>query len=277
MLNIITDSTADLGPELASRHSISIVPLSVHIGGKSYLDGVDLSSRQLFNLVEKHGSLPTTAAPSIGEYCKMFDRPGESIYIGISSQLSASISNAHLAAQEFPQGKVRIIDSRSVCVGTGILALHAAELRDDGLAAEEVAAQLEAHIPKVRIVFVVDTLEYLHKGGRCSSVQAVLGSLLKIHPAIEARPDGTLGIREKIRGSRKKVLKYLLENLEESLEVLDRRRVFVAHSGCPEEAEYLRSQVQQIAAPQDIHVVEAGCVISSHCGPGTICLLFSVQ
>jgi DegV family protein with EDD domain len=277
MINIITDSTADLGTKLAAEYDIAVLPLSVSIGGKNYLDGIDLMPQQLFRLVEQFGVLPTTAAPSVGEFCKVFDRPGQSIYVGISSKLSASYANAHLAVSEFPQGKVSVIDSRSVCVGTGILAIKAAELRDKGLAAEEIVAEVETLISKVRIVFVVNTLEYLHKGGRCSAVQAVMGSILKIHPVIEARSDGTLGIKDKIRGSRNKIIQTLLNYLREDLEGVDKQHIVVAHSGLPDEADYLRSEVQKIAAPDDIQVVEAGCVISSHCGPGTICLLYTLH
>lgn len=277
MIHIVTDSTADLRSELASKNDITIVPLSVQIGGKSYQDGIDLTPHQLFQLVRQHEVLPTTAAPSVGEFYAAFDRPGEIIYIGISAQLSASLANARLAASEFPPGKVMVVDSRSVCVGTGILALRAAELRDSGLSAAEIVKELDRLISKVRIVFVVDTLEYLHKGGRCTAVEAVLGSILKIHPAIEARPDGTLGIQQKIRGSRKKILQTLVKNLVENLDQVDRRKIIIAHAGCFEEAQMLRSEVERIAAPDEALIAEAGCVISSHCGPGTICLLYLLK
>jgi DegV family protein with EDD domain len=277
MIQIITDSTADLETNLAARHSISVIPLSVIIGGQSYKDGLELSPTRLFELIEQNGVLPTTAAPSVGEYHQLFNQPGESIYIGISSKLSASVANARLAARELPPGKVRVIDSHSVCVGTGSLVLAAAELRDNGCSAEEIERKLGERVPRSRMLFVVNTLEYLHKGGRCSAVQALLGSLLKIHPIIQAQPDGTLGVKEKIRGSRRKILNTLLDNFKQDLPQIDLHRVFVAHAGALEEAEQLCTEIRQLADPEDLQIAEAGCVISSHCGPGTLALQYVLE
>jgi DegV family protein with EDD domain len=149
-------------------------------------------------MVEQYTELPKTAAPSVGEFSKAFDKPGESVFIGISSKLSTTIQNARLACETLPIGKVRVVDSLNLSTGVGLLVLRAAELRDQRLSAEQIEQDLLVSTGKVRTSFVIKTMEYLYKGGRCSALQAIAGSVLKIHPIIEVRPEGTLGVKEKI-------------------------------------------------------------------------------
>ena len=169
MINIITDSTADLSPEIASDFNLTIVPLLVTIGGKVYRDGVDIHQKELFALVEKNGELPKTAAPSVGEFTKAFDQAGESIFIGISSKLSATVQNARIAADMLPPGRVRVVDSQNLSSGVGLLVLLAAELRDRDLSTEQIEKEIRLSACKVRTSFVIDTMEYLFKGGRCTA------------------------------------------------------------------------------------------------------------
>jgi DegV family protein with EDD domain len=277
MVNIFTDSTSDLG-EFAAQHRVSVIPLSVTLGGRNYLDGVDIQAAQLFDLVSQVGELPKTAAPSVGEYRKAFEAAqGECIYVGISSRLSASVQNARLAAEMLPAGRVRVIDSLNLSTGIGLLALRAAELRDRGLDAAQVEKELLATIAKVHASFMVDTMDYLYKGGRCSALQALAGSMLKIRPVIEVRGDGTLGVREKARGVRQKGLDLLLDDFAAHLPKLDRSRVFVTHAAAPEDARMLADAVRRLAAPKEVCITTAGSVISSHCGPGTIGILYLEQ
>ena len=277
MVNIITDSTADLGQKIAADFNLTIVPLSVTIGGNVFRDGVDIRQQELFELVQKHSELPKTAAPTIGEFVTAFDQPGESLFIGISSKLSATIQNALLAANSLSAGKVRVIDSFNLSTGVGLLALQAAELRDQGLSAEQIEKELQSSVPNVRTSFVIDTMEYLYKGGRCTALQAIAGSVLKIHPIIDVRADGTLGVKEKVHGTRKKGIHWMLEDFLSHLADLDSGRVFVTHTSSPEEAEYLKTEILRLASPQDVRITEAGSVISSHCGPGTIGILYFVK
>jgi len=277
MINIITDSTSDLGIEIAAEFNLSVIPLSVTIGGEVYHDGVDIHQKDLFVLVEKFGELPKTAAPSVGEFIKIFDRPGESIFVGISSKLSATIQNAILAAESFPAGKVRVIDSLNLSTGVGLLALRAAGLRDQGASAEQVEKELQASVAKLHTSFVIDTMEYIHKGGRCTAIQAIAGSVLKIHPIIEVNQDGTLGVKEKARGTRQKGIQRMLDDFTTHLDELDPERVFVTHSSSDEDAEFLKCEIIRLAAPKDVRITQAGSVISSHCGPGTIGILFFVK
>jgi len=278
MVNIITDSTADLGRDIATEFELMVVPLLVTIGGKVYRDGMDIGQKELFALVEKHGELPKTAAPSVGEFRKAFSRPGDSIFIGISSKLSATIQNARIAAKMLPDGQVRVIDTLNLSSGVGLLALRAAELCQQGLTAERIEEVLLTSTGKVRTSFVIETMEYLYKGGRCTALQAVAGSVLKIHPIIEVRPDGTLGVKEKAHGTIRKGLQMILNDFVLNLAELDNRRVFVTTTTNNEkDVQFLVDGINRSAAPQDIRVTRAGSVISSHCGPGTSGILYFIK
>ncbi len=278
MVNIITDSTADLGTDIAAEFKLTVVPLSVTIGGKVYQDGVNILQKDLFALIEKHAELPKTAAPSVGEFSRAFECPGESVFIGISSKLSATIQNARLAAEMLPADKVRVIDSLNLSTGVGLLALRAAGLRDRSFSGEKIEQELQALVGKVRTSFVIDTMEYLYKGGRCTALQAIAGSVLKIHPIIEVRPDGTLGVKEKTRGSLQKGLQKVLDDFESHVHELDRGRVFITTtSDNAADIKFLADEIKRIAAPQEVRVTRAGSVISSHCGPGATGILYFVK
>jgi DegV family protein with EDD domain len=277
MVNIITDSTCDLSPEIVAEFGITIIPLSVILGGEVYRDGVDISQKELFALIEKHGELPKTSAPPVGEFIKMFEQYDESLFIGISSKLSTTIQNALLAASSFPAGRARVVDSLNLSTGVGLLAIRAAELRDQGLSLEQIEGKLLDSVSKVRTSFVIDTMEYLYKGGRCTALQAIAGSVLKIHPIIEANQDGTLGVKEKARGTLQKGHQMMLDDFESHLSELDRKRVFVTHSfERNEDAQFLVDGVKRIAAPTEVCITCAGSVISSHCGPRTAGILYFV-
>lgn len=278
MVNIITDSTSDLGAKITAEFGLMVVPLLVTIGGNVYRDGVDIGQEELFSLVEKYGELPKTAAPSVGEFTKAFDRPGDMVFVGISSKLSATIQNAQLAAKLLPTGKVRVIDSLNLSSGVGLLALRGAELDRQGLPAEQIEEVLLTSKGKVRTSFVIETMDYLYKGGRCTALQAIAGSVLKIHPIIEVRSDGTLGVKEKARGTLQKGLQMILNDFESHLEELDKSRIFVTStSNDGNEVQFLVDGINRIAAPQDIRVTRAGSVIASHCGPGTTGILYFVN
>lgn len=276
-LHILTDSTADLGKDLAAEFGVDVIPLTVTLGENAYLDGIEIDQQKLFDLVAQTGILPKTAAPSVGEFVRFFERDGESVFIGISSKLSATIQNARLAVAERGDGRVRVVDSLNLSTGIGLLVLRAAELRDAGRSAAEIEQDILACVPKVRTSFVIDTMEYLYKGGRCNALQALAGSVLKIHPIIEVRPDGTLGVKGKARGLREKGLQMMLDDFAADLERLDRRRVFVTHTTCPEDAEYLKQEIIRLAAPDEVRITLAGSVISSHCGPATIGILYMLK
>ena len=277
MVRIITDSTADLNVELAHERNVEIIPLSVYIGGKTYQDGLELRSENLFPLVEQVGELPKTAAPSAGEFQMSFEQPGECLYIGISFGLSASVQNARVGAQGFETGKVRIIDSLNVSSGTGLLVLRAADLRDQGCSAEEIEQEILSLVPKLRTVFIIDTMEYLYKGGRCSALQMFAGSLLKIRPIIEIKPDGSMGIKDKSRGPRRKGLQMLLDDFEVQLANVNPQRVCISHTGCYEDAEFMVSEISRLLPNAEVRSFITGSVVSSHGGPNTLGLEFMLN
>lgn len=274
MLNICTDSTADLSKELIAKNCLNIIPLTVILDGKAYQDQVDISLTELFQSVEQTGILPRTSAPSIPEFVARFNGPGDILYIGISSQLSGAYQHSMLAAEMIKNKDIRLIDSLNISTGIGLLALKAAEFRDLGKSLEEIESEIRKTIPKVRTSFTIDTLDYLYLGGRCSAIQNIVSSLLKIRPVIEIRPDGTLGVKEKIRGSRSKALNSMLDAFKNSLIEIDLQRVFITHTGCDEDADYLKAELAKIAPIQEICITTAGCVVASHCGPNTIGIIY---
>ncbi len=272
MIHILTDSTCDLGQALLRQYGIEFIPLTVILGEVTFRDQVDITLPELFAQIERTGQLSKTSAPSVAEFSAFFHREGEIIYLGLSSALSATVQNARLAAENQPG--ITVIDSLNLSSGIGLLALRAADLRKAGCSAVEITADIQNTIPKVNTSFVIDTLEYLYKGGRCSAMQNIFGSLLKIRPVIEVRPDGTLGVKDKIRGSRGKALNSLLEDFRTHAADADLRRVFITHTGCDADAEYLHAELGKIAPIEQIHITSAGCVIASHCGPNTIGILY---
>ncbi len=274
---ILTDSTSDLGMDIESIHAIEVIPLHVTIGDEVFLDRVEIDQEKLFHLVEKVGSLPKTAAPSIGEFEHFFARQEDILFIGISSKLSATMPNALLAVQEKKGGNIRLLDSLNLSTGIGLLVLRAAELCAAGKSLEEIYKEVSSCVPRVRTSFLIDTMDYLYKGGRCSALQAIAGSVLKIHPIIEVRHDGTLGVKSKARGSRQKGLQLLLEDFLSHKEEIDLRRVFITHTAAEQDAQFLRGEIMRQAAPEEVLITRAGSVIASHCGPGTIGMIYLLK
>jgi DegV family protein with EDD domain len=274
MINIHTDSTADLGNDLAKQFHINIIPLYVILDDKSYLDGVEIGIQDLFQSVQRTGKLPKTSATSVADFTRCFSEPGDHVYIGISSRLSATVKNAQLASDALARPGIYIIDSLNLSTGIGLLAISAAELRDEGLPADEIARRISGLVPKVRTSFILETLDYLYKGGRCSALQNVLGSLLHIRPVIAVLPDGSLGLKDRIRGTRQKTLSALLDDFRKNIDMIDMRRVFITHTGCDDDAELLKNELLKIAPVQEVCITYAGSVIASHCGAGTIGILY---
>jgi DegV family protein with EDD domain len=274
MLTIVTDSTSDLGAELLKRYQIQIIPLYVQHLGKTFRDGIDIDNPMLFGMVERTHDLPKTSAASIGDFMQVFTETSECVCLTISSALSATYQNAVIAQEQISRNGIRVVDSLNLSSGIGLMALRAAEMRDRGCTVDEIDRTITALRSKVHTSFVLETLEYVYMGGRCSAIQNFASSLLKIRPVLEVCPDGTLGVKDKIRGSRKKALDSMLKDLRQNLPILDRQRIFVTHTDCPEDAEYLRGEIQKLANPGEIHITVAGSVISSHCGPKTIGILY---
>lgn len=276
MVRIITDSTSDLPPDLTDKHQIEVVPLSVEIGGRTYLDQIEMTQARLFQLVDQVGELPKTAAPSPGLFESTFAGSEEIVFIGISSQLSATVQNAHIGADAVDGERVRIIDSLNLSTAAGLLVLEAADLRDQGLSAAEIERALLPQVPKLRCMFVIDTLRYLYMGGRLSAMENLVGSVLRVRPVIEICPDGTMGVKTKIRGSRQRTIQVMLDQLQADAPQVDRRRVFITHTS-PEDARQVAEEIRRIADPDEVLLADAGSVVSSHCGPGALGILYKLR
>ncbi len=274
MVEIFTDSCCDLTPEQITTNRLHVIPLYVHFNEDTYLDGVTITPPQLFDMVRKTGTLPKTSAPSMPTFAEQFGTSGEVVYVGISSKLSASNQNALLAKAELGRKEIYIVDSLTLSSAIGLLALKAAELRDGGKAATDIAVELASWVPRTYCSFAIDTLDYLYMGGRCSAMTKVVGSMLKIRPVIEVVRDGTLGVKTKVGGSRKKALGSLLGDFKGKMDQIDLHRVFITHTSPDEDAEYLKTELLKIAPIEEVCISHAGATIASHCGPGTIGILY---
>ncbi len=275
-IKVTCDSTCDLTEELYRRYDVEVLPLQVTLGERVCSDGVDVSAEELCDYAKKTGTLPKTSAVSVGTYADCFRKHTEAgcavIHVNISSKLSACHQNASIAAEEV--GNVYVIDSRNLSSGSGQLVIAAAEMAAQGLEAPEIAEQLNEMKERLDVSFVLQTLEYLHKGGRCSGVAALGANLLKLRPEIVVK-DGAMSVGRKYRGDAKKtVLDYIRGRLEGNSRV-DPGRIMLTHTAFPEEIIQAAYELVSSLHPfREICVTEAGSTISSHCGPGCIGVLF---
>ena len=276
---ITYDSTCDLTPQLLERFRIRTIPLTIQSGERVFPDDGSYTAADLYDGYRRDGTLPKTSAISPEEFRSFFsailDEGFDIVHIDISSELSCTCQNAVLAAQELAeQGAVHVVDSRQLSTGGGLLALQGAKLRDSGMAAADIAAELRRLAPHSDTSFVLDTLEYMWKGGRCSGVTALGANVLKLKPCLEMR-EGKLAVCKKYRGTMDKVYRqYITERLTGKTAAAD--YAFLTHSGeVPEDTlRQLTALVQELAPFKEVFVTQAGCTVSSHCGPGTLGVLF---
>ncbi len=278
MSNIIisSDSTTDLSAELRERYGVRTIPLGITLGTDVYRDGIDITPDDIYAHHAKTGELPKTTAANIGEctdFFKELTADGSTvIHFSISSEMSSTYRNSCIAAEEFEN--VYVIDTRNLSTGGGLLVIAAAEMAKSGMAAKDIVEQIEKLVPCVDASFVIDSLEYLHKGGRCSALAMLGANLLKLKPCIEVK-GGSMGVGKKYRGVYGKVLsEYVAERLTNPDDI-DTSRVFVTHAGC--DAEIVNAVVEQVKASglfKEIFLTRAGCTISSHCGANTLGVLF---
>ncbi len=278
-IRIFSDSTSDLPLELRQRYGIGIVPLYVVFEDHTYRDGVDLTPAQLFDKVSRQGKLPKSAAPSPADFSQAFAphiEKGERIlYISLSSELSSTYQNARIAADDFAPGSVTVFDSLNLSTAIGIQVLRAARYAEEGLDVNEIVKKLEKIRPEVETEFAIDTLEYLHKGGRCSGMQNLIGSLLSIRPIIKVI-DGKMTPAYKVRGKREKAIDKMLQNLLANKDRLD-GPVVVVNAAAEEDAIRLRDAILRETDAEEVLMSSAGCVISTHCGPATIGLMYTTK
>ena len=275
-IRITSDSTCDLG-ELVQKYNIGILPMQVNLDAEPYHDGVDITPQDIFKFVAETKQLPKTSAPSIGDYEEFFAQQlafgDELIHFNISGKSSGSHNMAKQAAESF-NGKVRVIDSMALSSGQGLLVLRAAELRDAGKTAEEIEEDIKAVRTKVNTSFVPDSLDYLHKGGRCSGMVNFAANILKIHPLIYMQ-DGQLMPGKKYRGKMSMCIKQYIADLKELYPSYDKTRCFITHSSADEELVQLaKDLVKENFEFDEILETVAGSIITSHCGRNTLGVLF---
>lgn len=276
---ITADSTCDLPKHIVEQNQIIITPLSILLGEKSYTDGVDVTPKDIYEYVGKTNILPKTAAVTPNYYIELFkqltDAGKQVVHIGLSSGISSSYQNAVIASEEFDN--VYCVDSKSLCTGMGLLVLKACDYRDDGCDARTVSLKVSNLVPKVSTTFVVDNLEYLHKGGRCSGVARFGANVLGIKPSIAVDNEtGKLDVAKKYRGKLEAVYKQYVNDCLRDVENIDLSRIVVANSGKIDSKtlEYVKNLVKDTADFEEIIEADAGCTISSHCGPKTLAIFY---
>ena len=276
-IKITSDSTCDLSPELIKKYDIDILPLYVSLGDDTKKDGVEATPDDIYDYVDKTGVLPKTSTANIAEIITFFEKwhnEGYTIvHYSISSDFSSSYHNACIAAEEV--GDVYVVDSRNLSTGQGHLVLKGADFAAEGKNAEEIKAECEKLASKVEASFVVDSIDYLRKGGRCSAIAALGANLLKLKPCIEVI-DGKMTPSKKYRG---KIDKVILDYVRDRLSgrddiVMD--RIFITHTKCdPETVNAVRDKINEyMPGFKEILETTAGCTITSHCGPNTLGVLF---
>lgn len=275
------DSTCDLDNILKARYEVNYYPLHVILGNGQYQDGIDITADEIYNTYRNHHLLPKTAAPNPGEYISYFkkwtDEGYEVIHLNIGSALSSSYQNCCIAAQELKN--VYPIDSHNLSTGIGLLVIEAAERIAKGMPAAEIQKEINSLRTKSHASFVLDNLTFLHAGGRCSALTALGANILNIKPCIEVdNTSGKMSVGKKYRGNLDTVLKHYTSDKLKDCTDLKLDRVFITHSGIsPERIDLVRNTIQEIADFKDIFVTQAGCTISSHCGPNTLGVLFMTK
>lgn len=277
---LVSDSAMDIPAHYIKEHQIKIVPFYISFGDKTYRDGVDITTKELYEKVEKLGQLPKTGAISPAEWKKVFDTYVDAGYdvlcMTIGSKLSSSFQNAYLMSLEYDQGRVEVLDTKALSGSISILMLKAIDLRNEGKSATEIKQALELLVPKVHTQFVIPTLDYLYKGGRCSAMSKVFGTMLAIKPQIKMF-DGTLELYKKSVGKMSRSVDGMLEDFFKMANEgkVDLEYVFITHTMAQKMHDYIKEKVVASGLPiKNLLESHAGSVISSHCGPGTIGILY---
>ena len=275
-IKIIADSTADLPKELLEKYDIDVIPLSVSLGENTYKDGQEICAQDIYDFYNEKKELPKTSAVSVLEYTEIFtpwiEKGYDIIHFCISSTMSSCYQNACIAAVEL--GHVWSIDSANLSSGIGLQVLLAAELAAKGESAEVIAREIAEAKTRVDASFILNQLEFLHKGGRCSSVAALGANLLKLKPCIEV-VDGSMKVGKKYRGAYEKcALEYVRDRLLDN-DNIDTKRIFITWAGVDEKLiKEIHKEVKKCHKFDEIIINEAGSTITGHCGPGTFGVLY---
>lgn len=274
---ITSDSTCDLSKELIEKYDIKILPLNIVSDESSKKDGIEITAKEVFEYQSKSGKLLKTAAANVAEWEDFFDSLPENdgvINFTISAEMSSTFANSKIAVED--KENFYTIDSANLSTGIGLLILKACEFRDQGFSAKEIYEKIEELKPYVRVAFVIDTLEYLKKGGRCSALAALGANLLQLKPCIEV-VDGKMGVTKKYRGKITEVLPKMVKEKLEAVEKADESNVFITHT-MDDEYAYIADELVEYVKEnynfKNVYKTVAGCTVSVHCGPNTLGVLF---
>lgn len=276
---ITADSTCDLPETIIEKYNIHIFPLTITLGGGEYKDGVDIKPADIYKFADENGELPKTAAVTPNDYYDFFAKAhneGKSVvHIGLSSAISSSFNNARMAGADF-DGEVFCIDSKSLCTAMGLLVLKACDYREEGYDAKKIAKKVEKLVPKLSTTFVLNSLDYLHKGGRCSGIAKLGANLLGIKPSIAVNESGALDVAKKYRGKIDIVYKQYINDCLSDVGKIDTSRIVIANSGQidPATLAFAKGVVEGKGKFEEIIEADAGCTISSHCGPKTLAIFY---
>lgn len=276
-VKIISDSTCDLSKELIEKYSIAIVPLYVTMNEQAKKDGLEVVPEDIYEYVKKNNKLPTTSAANVGDYIEVFkywrEQGFEIVHFNISCDFSSTHHNACIAAEEV--GGVYVVDSKNLSTGQGLAVLHGAEMAEQGKSAKEIFEECTALTSKIEASFVVDSIDYLYKGGRCSALAAFGANLLKLKPCIEVK-DGKMSPGKKYRGNISRVMiNYVQERLS-GRDDIDKHRIFITHTKCSDEdVQAVKDKILELSPDfEEILETTAGCTVTTHCGPNTLGILF---
>lgn len=275
-IRIVIDSTSDVTEDIINKYNLKMVPLTVNFGDESFLDKVELSSSDFFEKLVQAEKLPTTSQVSPGSFVEVFSQillEGDQVLgIFLAPELSGTYDSARIAKDMVGGDSIRIIDSKSVCLGSFALVLEAIELVNKGMNIDEIVDELERVKSKIVAVAGVDTLKYLEKGGRLSKSQSVVGSILNIKPVIEIK-DGKLSVIEKVRG-KNKMIKWFDEWIEKNNFDLSDKTVLLFYSQDYDQLKDLRKVIEEKYKIKDIIEQEIGAVVGTHAGPGALGVAF---
>lgn len=278
MVIITGDSSNDLSKELIEKYNINILPFNILMNDKEYLDGINITSQMIIDNFNQKGTLPKTSAVSIESFKEFFaknlkNENDKIIHFSLSQQMSCSYENAKKASEDFAN-KVEVIDSQSLSTGVGLLMLYACDLRDAGESFENIIEKVNKRIPYVQASFVINKLNFLHKGGRCSSLQLLGANLFNIKPSIEVL-NGKMGMSKKYRGPYIKVVESYVKDILQKYNNPDTTRCFITFSSIEEDVlKIVEETLKANSNFKEILITHAGATITSHCGANTIGILF---
>ena len=279
MIKIVTDTTSGITPEVAQQYGITVIPMYVHFGTEMFREGIDIQLPEFFSRLKSAPQLPTTSQPSAGDFMQIYQPlvadGSEVISIHLSSKLSGTVASAHAAREMLPGARIHVVDSLFISATEAMMTLEAARMAAAGKSAEAILARLNQFIAGSRIYFVVDTLEYLQKGGRIGKAAALVGTALQMKPILMLK-DGVVEAKERIR-TKSKAVARLQELATQETAGKSCRHLGILHAAAPDEARQLEADLVSQLKPAETMIAEIGPVIATHTGPGVVGVAFYAE